>query len=248
MRGRRGSLSAFARAYEALYGALCGRHPNLRPWHFQWLSGSILYRTLRPALARVEGQVLDVGCENSPYRGWMPRARGYLGLDVQPGPGVDLVVAPDEAWPLEDGRFDSVICTQVLEHAEHPEHTLSELRRVTRPGGRLVLTVPFIYHEHGSPHDYRRLSRHGVRALLEEHWQLEEVVRQGGAGSSAGSLLLNWAQATMFRTRSSRFAAVPLLPLWIAFCGLVNALAALLDAIDRTDLFYGNVLVVATRR
>ncbi|MEA2494171.1 MAG: hypothetical protein QOJ29_2082, partial [Thermoleophilaceae bacterium] len=237
-----------ARTYLALYDALCGRHPDLRPWHFQWLAGSILYRSLRPVLATVDGEVLDVGCEHSPYRDWMPLVRGYVGLDVQPGAGVDVVVPPGGAWPLTDGRFDSVLCTQVLEHVAQPAHTLSEIHRVTRPGGTLILTVPFIYNEHGTPADYQRLTRHGVRELLEHEWEIVQLTTQGGVGSSTGILLLNWANLTLLRTGPRVLATLVLLPAWLAFCAAVNAIGALLDRIDRSNLYYGNVLVVATRR
>jgi SAM-dependent methyltransferase len=237
-----------SRTYPALYGRLCGRHPHLRPWHYQWLPGRILYRSLPLVLARVEGEVLDVGCEDSPYRDWMPGASGYVGLDVSPGPKVDVVVSPDGTWPLPDHRFDVVLCTQVLEHVRFTEHTLSEIHRVTRPGGNLILSVPFIYNEHGQPHDYRRLSQHGVRALLEDDWEIQKVIPQGGIGSSAGALVLNWMQLELSLTGPRILVALALLPVWIALTTVVNAAGALFDWIDRTGLFYGNVLVMATRR
>jgi SAM-dependent methyltransferase len=246
LRRRIGTLAA--ETYRAFYRAICGQHPNLRPWHFQWLGGSILYRSLRPVLAQVEGEVLDVGCENSPYRAWMPRARGYVGLDVRPGPGVDVVVSPDDPWPLPDRRFDSVVCTQVLEHARFPEHTLAEIRRVTRPGGSLILSVPFIYNEHAVPDDYRRLSMHGVRALLEDEWEIDHLLPQGAVGSSIGMLLLNWLELTLTRSGARILALLAFLPAWIALSALVNLAGALFDRLDRTGQFYGNVLVVATRR
>src|SRR4051812_46431208 len=56
--------------------------------------------------------VVDIGCGDRPYEVLFGgRVREYVGVDVVPGPRVD-VVAPMEDLPLEDGRFDCVICTQ----------------------------------------------------------------------------------------------------------------------------------------
>jgi SAM-dependent methyltransferase len=237
----------FARAYWSLYGNLCGRHPHLRLCHAQWLSSSILYRSLRPILEGLEGEVLDVGCESSPYRDWLVRATGYTGLDIRPGPHVDAVVSPSGSWPLSDGRFDAVICTQVVEHVASFANTLSELHRVTRPGGTLVLSVPFIYNEHGTPADYWRLSRNGVEILLGRTWEIIAIQSQGGVGSSVGVLFLNWAEQTLTRTGVRLLALLAVLPAWMGFCAAVNSVGFLLDRLDQTSLFYGNVLVVARR-
>jgi SAM-dependent methyltransferase len=235
------------RAYPSLYGVLCGVHPNLRPWHFQWLSGRALYEPLRDVLGEVEGDVLDVGCGAQPYRGWMPRAERYVGIDVADGPGVDVVIVPGQTWAVDSAAFDVLLCTQVLEHVADLEHTLSELRRVVRPGGRLVVAVPFAYNEHGTPHDYWRVSRHGVRLLLERDAEVERVIRQGGVGTLICVSLLNWLEVTVAASGPLAFLRLAVLPVWIAFCAFVNGIGALLDRVDASGLFYINVLVVARR-
>lgn len=106
--------SVLGRVYRCIYEALCGRHPNLRPWHFQWLATYYLYRRLRKILPALGGRVLDVGCGMKPYQGWFGVVQEYVGLDVVPGPVTDVVVAPDETWPLPDEYFDVVLSTQVL--------------------------------------------------------------------------------------------------------------------------------------
>ena len=59
-------------------------------------------------------------------------------------PGADLrLVEPDGSLPLEHASVDLVWCSEVLEHVAETEHVLLEMRRVLRPGGRALITVPF---------------------------------------------------------------------------------------------------------
>jgi SAM-dependent methyltransferase len=59
-------------------------------------------------------------------------------------PGADLrLLEPDGSIPLEHASVDLVWCSEVLEHVADTGHLLLEARRVLRPGGRLLVTVPF---------------------------------------------------------------------------------------------------------
>jgi SAM-dependent methyltransferase len=59
-------------------------------------------------------------------------------------PGVDVrLVAPDGSLPLGHGELDLVWCSETLEHIPDVAETLNEIRRVLRPEGRLLVTVPF---------------------------------------------------------------------------------------------------------
>ena len=65
-------------------------------------------------------RVLDVGCGPKPYYPFFAeRASEYVGVDIVAQPAADLV-GPVEALPVEDGSFDLVLCTQVLEHCDDP--------------------------------------------------------------------------------------------------------------------------------
>jgi O-antigen biosynthesis protein len=58
-------------------------------------------------------------------------------------PGAELVLLePDAPLPLDDSRFDLVLCAETLEHVRDVQLLLSEARRVLRPGGRLAVTTP----------------------------------------------------------------------------------------------------------
>jgi SAM-dependent methyltransferase len=242
--------SRFGRWYEVIYDRICGRHPNLRPWHFQWLDARPLYGWLRRVLPRLGGGseriVLDVGCGAKPYRSWFGPVRQYTGIDVFPGPEVDIVVAPNARWPFGDAAFDVVLCSQVLEHVEHLQHTVSEISRVLKPSGRALISVPFLYNEHGAPFDFRRLTVHGVRLLFAD-LRVETLAPLGGVGSTIAILFLNWWDQALTRTYSLRLLKALLLPATIVVSAALNLIALMLDSIDKTQSFYSNILVIVSK-
>jgi SAM-dependent methyltransferase len=202
---------------------------------------------LKRVLPQLHGRLLDVGCGDKPYREWLRCIDAYVGVDVYDGPEVDVLINPKTPWPVESGAFDSVLCTQVLEHVADIDLVVREIRRVLKPGGMLVVSVPFAYNEHGGPDDYRRLSIYGVRELFAPDYEILEIKTQGRVGSSLTSLLLNWIDGSANQYRPLRVLKGLLLPIWIPACAVVNLLGRLLDAADRTGAFYNNVLLVARK-
>ena len=125
-----------------------------------------LLRALGPLYAEhVRGRVLDAGAGRQAYRALIePHAERYESLDLDNADHVgDLL-----AIPLLDGAFDTVVCTQVIQHVPDPGLALREIARVLRPGGRLILSAPHLVWLHNEPHDYFRFTVHGLRRLIEE--------------------------------------------------------------------------------
>jgi SAM-dependent methyltransferase len=241
-----GSRSPIGRRYDRLVARLCGRGP-VYPWHFQWLAVAALYRDLRRVLPEATGRVLDVGCGDKPYARWLVNAREHIGLDVYRGPAVDVVVEPNQPWPFPQESFDALLCTQVLEHVADFDHVIREMRRVLKPAGLLVVSVPFAFNEHGAPHDYRRFSTHGLRLLFEGDYEIQDIRREGGVASTCIVLLMNWLDTTMDLWKPTRILKGVALPVWIVFAGLMNVIGVLLDKLDTTGAFYGNVLLLARK-
>jgi SAM-dependent methyltransferase len=67
--------------------------------------------------------------------------------------------------PVPNDRYDAVVINQVLEHVPDPLAVLIELRRILRPGGRLIYTAPLFFEEHLQPYDFYRYTQLGVRHL-----------------------------------------------------------------------------------
>lgn len=131
-----------------------------------------LWRAIAAAAGSLRGRLLDVGCGSKPYRRLF-HVETYVGLDIDSEAsrrrGVADALYDGKRFPFEDGSFDAILCNQVLEHVFNPNEFLDEIRRVLAPGGRMLLTVPFVWDEHEQPWDYARYSSFGLRALLERH-------------------------------------------------------------------------------
>ncbi len=94
---------------------------------------------LRPVLDRhCRGRVLDAGTGRGAYRDLLKTyAEEYVGMDIAPSPAT-TAVGDAQRLPFAAASFDTVFCSQVLEHVPEPWLALSEFRRVLRPGGRLI--------------------------------------------------------------------------------------------------------------
>jgi SAM-dependent methyltransferase len=130
-----------------------------------------LLASARKAAPKIVGRVLDVGCGRKPYRNVLSHAIEYVGVDVASSPhlhpGIDFIY-DGRILPFGDASFDSVVCTEVLEHCPDPKGILAEIARVLRPGGHLFLTVPFVYPHHEIPYDYFRFTRFGLESMAAE--------------------------------------------------------------------------------
>jgi len=101
-------------------------------------------------LARVgeSCSVLDIGARDGGLGDWLPASTRYQGLDIAPEFASDRVIIRDVSLglPFPDASFDFVFCIEVMEHVPNPFAALTEIRRVLRPDGVLVLSVPNPYH------------------------------------------------------------------------------------------------------
>ncbi len=124
--------------------------------------------------------VVDLGAGDAPYRELFAHV-AYVTVDWGHSPHEDAaavdVTASIDALPFADGSFDAALLTQVLEHVPLPEAAVREAHRIVRPGGRILVTVPFIWEEHERPFDFFRYSSAGVRQLLEGAGFVEVEVR-----------------------------------------------------------------------
>jgi SAM-dependent methyltransferase len=142
---------------------------------------------------RAGARVLDAGCGSGRT---LEELGGYgevFGIELDPGAADvarargcgEVLVGRLEELPWEDGYFDLITCLDVIEHTPDDRVTLRELRRVCRPGGFLLVTVP-AYQGLWSMHDvanhhYRRYSRGRLRASAgDAGWRVRRMTSFNG--------------------------------------------------------------------
>lgn len=142
----------------------------LNPFYFARLG---LYKNIRELSHFISGDILDVGCGQKPYQ-YLFSFNKYIGMDVKQSghnhTNENIEVYYDgNKFPLENNSFDSVISNEVFEHVFNPQEHLSEIYRVLKPGGKVLMTVPFLWDEHEQPYDFARYSSFGLKHLFENN-------------------------------------------------------------------------------
>jgi SAM-dependent methyltransferase len=190
---------------------------------------SVQYAVRRPLVEWLEQQdvsgerVLDVGCGDRPYERLLAGAAEVVGFDVPGNPHADLHGSIDSI-PVDDASFDVVLCLQVLEHVPDPAAAVRELRRVVRPGGRVLLSTHGVYPYHPNPDDLWRWTHAGLERLFITNGQWTSVSVRPGAGTGATIAMLVAHGIDLLAKRAHvRAAATP----------FVVALNAAGEAVDR---------------
>jgi SAM-dependent methyltransferase len=142
------------------------------PLHPQWFALRGQAERLRAVCRTASGRVLDIGCADQRARSYLPPGSQYIGLDyyataIRWYETRPQVYGDAAALPFRSAEIDWVLLLDVLEHLPTPDSCLSEIARVLKPGGKLVLQVPFLYPLHDAPLDFHRWTLHGLRLLAE---------------------------------------------------------------------------------
>lgn len=187
------------------------------PLNPYWLDWSKLRESVRKLSEQAQGVLLDVGVSEGPYRELIePLVERYVGLEYPPS----ILAKQPDLWnilelakqsvdvfgdgtrlPFGDSVFDTVMCTEVLEHIKEPHKMVAEMARVLKPGGRMLATVPFSQPLHELPSDYYRFTPSSLEFLVSEAGlELENIEPRGNFASALGAMLsqflLRWLGAT----------------------------------------------------
>ncbi len=214
----------------------------VNPFYF---ARSGLFSAVQEFAPGMSGRLLDVGCGSKPYRSLFT-VDAYIGLDIDSESSRQRAVAEHlydgGVFPFSDCSFDSVLCNQVLEHVFNPDEFLGEIARVLKPGGRLLLTVPFVWDEHEQPNDYARYTSFGLHALLNKQGLEPVYHKKLGADPST---VFQLANAYLFKVVQglSRPAILLITVTVMASINLFGLLARRLLP-SNPDLFLDHVVLV----
>jgi SAM-dependent methyltransferase len=191
---------------------------------------------LSAVLPVVRGVAVDVGCGAQPFRPLFHPSVTYIGIDTADAKAHFGYEVPDtryftgDRWPVDDASADFVLCTETLEHVPDSARFLAEAARVTKPGGHILLTVPFAARWHFIPHDYWRFTPSSLDRLLRSAGFGDVAVYARGNSVTVACykvmalilpLLMPQGRGPA-ATWILRLAALPLLPALVVLAGIAQ--------------------------
>ncbi len=141
------------------------------------------------------GSLLDLGCGHVPlFEAYREFVDEVVCVDwaqsLHRNEFLDYECDLNKPLPFGDCEFDTIILSDVLEHISAPHDLWREMSRLLKPGGKVLLNVPFYYWLHEEPHDYYRYTQHALRLFAKtsgfEVLRLEAI---GGAPEVVADIL-----------------------------------------------------------
>lgn len=229
--------------------------PRLNNWkvksnHPHYIHLYFLIEDIREAIGKyAKGYILDLGCGNKPYEElYNAVTEKQIGCDaIQSDRNrVDVIcLATDLAF--ENDTFDSILSNQVLEHVYDHHSMMKEAFRVLKPGGNIILTVPFAWELHEEPYDFFRFTKHALKDLFEEAgFEIEYIKANGGKWAAIYQLRTNMLYHS-FRKKTWYNKLKKILFMELRLTQLRNLFAVWLDKKFRDDIFTLNYIVVAKK-
>lgn len=139
----------------------------------------------------------------------------------------------------DNQKYDVVVVSEVLEHLHSPHMAVANLYSVLEYGGRLIITVPFVFPIHEKPHDYFRYTRYGLEFILRDFASV--TIKERDSWSEAMAVLLT--RHLMETGWPSRFLG----PLFTLLVFLTWPLIVLMGRIAPTPFITTGYLVVAQK-
>jgi len=163
-----------------------------------------LFAAISKHAPSLSGKLLDFGCGSKPYRSLF-NVEEYIGLDFEKtghdhsNEQID-VFYDGKTIPFPDDHFDSILCSEVIEHLFDLPHTLAEMNRVLKKEGKILVTCPFVWNEHEAPYDYARYTQYALRDMFEKKgFRIIEYSKQGNFVEAITQVrvlyFLQWAES-----------------------------------------------------
>jgi SAM-dependent methyltransferase len=219
----------------------------INPFYF---SRKALLKQIKSSSKKLTGRLLDFGCGSKPYRSLFFNVSEYIGIDVDNGEShnhenenIDIFY-DGQTIPFENEVFDSILASEVLEHVPDIDKILSELYRVLKKNGKILVTVPFVWPEHEMPYDFRRFTCIGFEKLLtDKNFQIISKTKSGSFLEvlfQMGIMYLHSLLYTKNKYLNMLINAIFIFPVCIT--GIV-----LTKILPERDNFYLNSVIVAEK-
>jgi len=206
-----------------------------------------LYKAVYENRHYLSGKLLDFGCGQKPYKKVI-EVDEYIGLDIEKSgrshKNDDIDVFYDgKTIPFKNNFFDSVLSTEVFEHIFNLDDILNEIYRVLKPGGYLVVTMPFIWPEHEIPFDSARFTTFGLKWLVKNktNFKVVKIKKTGNYVETTFQVWINYIYQVVLP--KNYFLKIILYAIFFSHLTAVTYLfSAILPKND--SLYLNNVLIL----
>lgn len=213
--------------------SISSNHTNRRAHN--WLAYQTSDHFLHKSTPYYKGFLYDLGAGESPYKDFfLLHAQHYIAVDwadSYQNTEADIAADLNQPLPIDSAVADTVVSLSVLEHLCEPQTMLNEAFRILKPGGTMVLQVPWQWWIHAEPYDFFRYTPYGLKYLFEKAGFVDVVVEPQSGFFTMWILKINYFSLRFVSgPRPLRWAIKALLlPLWY----IDQKVAPLLDKLDR---------------
>jgi len=176
-------------------------HTNRRAHN--WLIYDVGDFWLQKHAELIRGHLYDLGCGEMPYKEWLLNySEQYIGVDwgnTSHEVKADILADLNEPLPIEDEVADTIVSLSVMEHLREPQVFLNEAHRLLKPGGAMILQVPFMWQVHEAPYDYYRYTHYGLIYMLEKAGFIDVTVQPQTGFWVMWTLKFNYQSARLIR-------------------------------------------------
>lgn len=200
-----------------------------------WLVYEINHKFFKRYSNLIGETIYDLGCGEMPYKDFFLQfAKNYVGVDWSSTLhklNADIIADLNQKLPIDAEVADTVVSISVLEHLCEPQTMIDEAWRILKPGGKMILQVPWQWWVHEAPYDFFRYTPFGLIYLFEKAGFKEIEVEPASGFFTMWFLKFNYF--------SARFVIGPkpvrglikavLTPVWY----VLQLFAPFLDKLDR---------------
>lgn len=186
-----------------------------------------IIRDLKKTVPSFTGNVLDVGCGQSPYKFLLnPATTKYFGIDIVDADKFDYKnseITPfnGEDIPFENDKFNGVICTEVLEHVQKYQKLINEMHRVMDKNGVAIVTIPWSARYHYIPFDYFRYTPSSLKTMFGQFSEVQIKNRGTDIACIANKVIVLWFRS-LKPAKAWKWIFVPI---WVALLPLLGLIA-----------------------
>ena len=195
------------------------------PYYFNRKS---IYNGIKANSKKLSGSLLDFGCGTKAYE-HLFEVEKYIGIDLETNDGHDLpsdkidFFYDGKKLPFKNDTFDSVFSSEVFEHVFNLKDILLEINRVHKKNGLILVTMPFVWHEHEMPNDFGRYTSSGINNILKNsNYEIIKHVKSPSFFLSTVQLFNSYIHNHLLpKNNLLRFILAPLFVFPINLVGLI---------------------------